>query len=379
VFANRFKHRDGPIGIDVGVGQVRLLQLSERGGRRALAAATVPLPETSAAPGTNPLAEALRQARRDAGFTGPRTVSVLPADQTQSKNLRMPALPGDELAAAVRWEAAERMRIDADRSVVQHLQAGVIHQGDQERLELIVLATRLDDVQQHLQTLRDLGLRPEAVDARATALCRALSAGDEASRDDRPHVVLDIGQRRTQVLIVRGGAIQFYKTIEIGADRLDAELSGRLGLPLEIARSLREAVAAARLAPADTPLLAGQSHGREAVLGAMRDGMNELAREIGLCLRYYGVTFRGNRPTHGKVVGGLAQPWLAEHVGAAAGLTLTLDNPLAGIDLSAVRDQIPVGTEGRWAVAAGLALRGLKSAVPLPLPDDTPASREVAA
>jgi hypothetical protein len=54
------------------------------------------------------------------------------------------------------------------------------------------------------------------------------------------------------------------------------------------------------------------------VFDATRSTMEELGREIGLCLRYYSVTFRGQRPNKLRLLGGeAADPMLLGVLNAA--------------------------------------------------------------
>ncbi len=98
-------------------------------------------------------------------------------------------------------------------------------------------------------------------------------------------------------------------------------------------------------------------------LEAIRTPVNELAKEIGLCLRYYSVTFRGGRPGQVELVGGeAAQPRLPELIAEQLEVDVALGKPLAGIELSS--SQIAIerrGSQSEWAVAAGLALRRVGS------------------
>ena len=339
MFGGKSKHGGRPIGLDVGEDAVRLLQLSPRGA--AAAAAQAPLP-AGVSPGGEAyhaaVSKAVGEALREGGFAGSRVISALPASALQCKNLRLPVMPADELASAVRWEAADRFGYAEKKISSQFLVAGEVRQGEEQRQEIILLATKLDFVEAHVASLVENRLRLQAIDVAPAALARLGAPGADAPG---VRVVLDVGRGATQVLIVQDGRVLFYKPIEIGVARLEAEAAGALNLSLDQARQ--------RLEASDTDT---------AGLRAVEPALGELGREIGLCLRYYGVTFRGPRPETAALVGRGAAPWLAGALGAATGLGLETDDALGGIDLSAVRGAVPAGTEHRWAVAAGLSLRG---------------------
>jgi len=101
-----------PIGLDIGSTALRMLQLRGAGDGLAVAAAgrcelpadlKADSPERPAV-----LIEAIKQLLASAPFEGRRIVLAFPDVDVQYKNIRMPSMPPNELAQAVRWEAAER-------------------------------------------------------------------------------------------------------------------------------------------------------------------------------------------------------------------------------------------------------------------------------
>ncbi len=349
-----------PIGVDVGAHGVRLLQLAGgSNGLTVVAAEHQPLPAglTIKDEGYHTrVADALQTALGRGGFKGRRVVSTLPAAAVGVKSVRMPPMPGPELAGAVQFEAAERMPSDRPR-IVQHLKAGEVRQGDDVRQEVLLLAADEAFIEAHVAALASCNLRPLAIDSIPTALTRVVSTradlhprGGEAPAK----VVIDAGHGSTKVLVARGGRVVFFKMIELGGAALDKAVARALKLPLPEAAERRQALAGSDAADQAT----GGSPATAAVLDALRPTLTELGREIALCLRYYGVTFRGARPLHALLVGGLGgDTVLMNELAKAAGLELRRHDPLAAIDPGPAARAMPAGGAA-WAVAAGLSLRG---------------------
>lgn len=365
MFGGRNKKWDCPIGLDVGDHAVRLMQLSLRGGAlRATAAAVEALPselKIGAANYQEALAGAIRSALERGDFSGHQVVGMLPASSMQCKNLRLPMMPSDELDSAVQWEAADRFRMGEGQGSVQYLHAGQVSQGDEVRQELILLAAKREFVERFVETLTGCGLRPSAIDAIPTALSRLSSlpmqdTENKATASDA-RVMIDLGQSSTKVLIAVEGQVRFYKPIDLGGMHFDSALSGTLSLSLHEAGEVRRGLSVATAEDSGSAEDAKDQAMQQAALEALQPSLNDLAREIGLCLRYYGVTFRGARPERAQVVGGGASAWIAEALSAASGLTLSVEGGLGPIDLSDVRDVVQPGREGAWAVAAGLSMR----------------------
>ena len=94
--------------------------------------------------------------------------------------------------------------------------------------------------------------------------------------------------------------------------------------------------------------------------------MGELVKEITLCLRYYGVTFRGHPPEGIILTGGDGlEPNLSEIIAKTCKLPVSVDDgsgTLAGLigQIQTTLGRTP-GPASCWAAAVGLSLRGIGS------------------
>ncbi|MEX0777599.1 MAG: pilus assembly protein PilM [Phycisphaeraceae bacterium] len=376
MFGGLFERGRCPIGVDLGSHTLRLLQLSRRGERLvALAAACADVPANLPAHGaarTEALAQTLRDMLDSGGFSGRQAVSCLPPADVHYKNLRLPPMPAEELAQAVKWEASDRLKLTDGQGQVQFFDAGEVRQGEDLREEIILLAAGAAQVEAHMQVLLQAGLQPVAIDAAPSALARTLTLDDDADAEAPARLLLDVGYSTSKALIVRHGRVLFFKLIDIGASHFDQTVAQRLTLPVAEAAQMRRKLAG------DTPGRPGESDEAPAFFGssrresveravfeAMRPTAGELAREVALCVRYYSVTFRGRRPEQLLLGGGQAyDPHLLRVLAEDAGLSVAPARPLAGIDVS----RVPIlhqasGTLSQWMTATGLSLRnGIRQA-----------------
>ncbi len=357
MLARRWPRASGEIGIDVGTRQVRMLQLARRGSGWAVAAAACePLPTELSGYGEafhREVAVAIRRMLGRGRFRGRRVISALPSGMVRSKSVRLPAMPADELAAAVRWEASDRLRLGADEAMIQHIDAGEVRQGDELRRELIVMGAPTRLIEQHVAALTACGLEPVAVDVIPAALARAAAMREAptgtAPDDTAPAVILDVGHATSKVVIAHGGRVIFFKQIDVGGRDLERAGAESLGMAVEEAR---------RRGPVATQGPDGSALGEpdEAVTAQL----TEVGRELGLCLRYYSVTFRGRRPDRVALVGGrVFDPGSVARLSEASGATVFVVDPFEGLDVPAsLRLPSEAGERGAWAVALGLAARG---------------------
>jgi type IV pilus assembly protein PilM len=192
-----------------------------------------------------------------------------------------------------------------------------------------------------------LGLRVGAIDLGPCAMYRGLRrTGEVPGTTGGLAAMLDMGHAGSQFTVMRGEELVFYKHIEIGGKAINAAVATKLGITVEEALQMRvrmEAQNAEEAAPLS-----------QALTDAMRVPLEELARELDLCLRYYVVTFRGARPD-AIVVGGRQadSPQVRETLATALGLAVEEAQPLRGVEN--LGDAARPDRSGEWAVAAGLS------------------------
>jgi hypothetical protein len=122
-----------------------------------------------------------------------------------------------------------------------------------------------------------------------------------------PRLILDIGAAQSRVILGSGDGIRFVKAID---------------------------------ATAKTP--------------------DVLAREVLKCVRYYAMTFQGASPKRIELVGGFANdPDVRSKLASTLLLPAKPAKLFADIDMSAVPEADRTPSLGEWAVALGLALKGM--------------------
>ena len=356
MFGGGKKTSHSPIGVDVGDHTIRMIQFKYAADKPvATAAAARPLgcgicPKSGDAY-HQAVNKTIREMLAEGHFHGNQAVSCLPAASLIYKNIRLPKMPYDELASAVQWEASERLKFSGDAMNVQFFDAGEVLQGAEKRQEVIILAASRQFVDEHIKALCAGELELSAIEAVPSALARCMDVANPM--DDQPdapvRVVIDVGYNGTKVLMTRGPRICFFKLIEAGGRHMDEALAAKLDLPVVDASVLRR-----------DWMNGNVEGGNDArIASALAPVIDEMSREIGLCLRYYSVTFRGRRPEEAWIVGGESgNTWLWTRLCQEVDLKPSPHDPLSTLDLSQV---LPVvGGPAQWAgwgVAIGLALR----------------------
>ena len=349
----------GPIGLDMGHDSIKMIQLAWSDDKISVIAAAEAA-YGARAEGVDDVegksaVSAVKRMLAKGAFIGREVVSCLSNDSLKIKSLRLDTTDPEQIEQQATKEVARRFGLDADTDEIRYMIAGNVYQGTELKSEVIFFGMDKAGIAEHLSLLEDSGLTPIGIDAVPCALFRSFQASLRRQEDQRlVSVLVDVGSLFTTVMIGRGPEIIFVKQIPIAGERLNGEVASRLEVSVDEAKLLRSKLkkeADDSMDPAT----------RQAVIDAMTRTIEELAKEISLCFRYYAVTFRGQRPTEVFFAGGEAdETTLLKALKRHLGVSIRIARPLRGFDLSQAYFERRHDAEmSRWAVAVGLGMKGM--------------------
>lgn len=358
IFLRRAEHL--PIGVDFGHEQLKLLQLREYGQNLSVHAAEYHPVEDSTVQGTDrvisliPRIKSIIQTR---GFSGKQVAAVLPREWVQVKTIRIPPLAESEMKSAIEAESRQLFTISPDKLTIRFISAGEIRQGPDTRQEVIVLAVETRLIDHLLESFHQSGLVVDSLDFEPQAIYRGIERFVRRKEDENEiHVLVDLGACQTQVVIGRGRDVTFAKTIDIGGQKINDCVARKLNLTLQEAASLRRRFAEMPLNEKDSV--------RQTVQDATRSIIGDLVHELSLCLRYYSVTFRGQRPGKVHLLGGQANdPSIQAAFSQSLVVPVELYYPFRGVDVRHTSIEPLEGSLGEWGACFGAALKRVRNPV----------------
>ena len=353
-----FRIKSNPIGIDIGHDCVRMIQLSRSGeGIRVEGAEQEPInpePVPNIAPQRKVIVQAIRTMLSRGCFTGRQAASCLPGDSLKIKSLRLDSTEAGQIEEIIYGDVAQRFGLNPDRDEIRYLIAGSVYQGEEIKNEVIFFGMNRTHLTEHMSLLEEAGLEPSAIDAMPCALFRSFQRTLRRQEDrEVVSVLVNLGVQYTTVIIGKGATVALVKQIPLAESHLTKKVAESLGVSLseviQLSSKLRD--------PGSGSI---DSFTRRSVMGAMSQTIENLAREISLCFKYYAVTFRGERPSEVVFAGGnLYESALMESLQQQLNMEIHVAEPLRGFDLSRVSfDRRPNPQMCEWAVAVGLALKG---------------------
>jgi len=232
------------VSIDIGSSLIKLVQLSQSGGKIRLdKVGIVDNPASNFRPHSRKIskgaiAQAIKHLLRKSHIKAKDAVSSLNGPSIITQYFKFPPLSGKELENAVKLEVERVMgsklnSMETDFQILPQNQKGARGQ------EILFAAVPKEMVRQRMETLQQAGLNPIAIDTDGLVLANCfLRLKNLAPQEDV--MVLNLGTRLINLVILGKESLYFIRDISLGLESpLDLKDKGVLGRIIEeIGRSI---------------------------------------------------------------------------------------------------------------------------------------------
>ena len=361
--------RPWPFGLDVAADGIRMLQFAPAGNKIAVCAGAQwkshPHLESDEK-NIDAAMVAVHEMLDEGGFLGRQTVTSIPASDIRLETMRVPEAPQEELRISLLQHAHELFDIDPSRYHLSVVRSGFVLNAQPPCHEWILMAMPHEICRRRIEWIEAMDLSVFALQPEPLSLFESIRRQRRRSSDRRSaHAAVHLSQASTLVVIAHAGQILLVKNIGFGGDRLTAAAADNLGLEFEEADLLRRQIRndfAHRAHQAHmTSLNASEFGPSNTILWTVHDAMREeveaLISEIGLCLRYCSNTFGTPLIEHITLAGdGAWDPSIIHLLKEHLGVRCEDASPLRAMDVT----ECPLFGDRRnsmadWTLCAGLA------------------------
>ena len=339
-----FRKQSDLFGLDIGSSAVKVVQIRDSGGTRALTGfGMVSLPNETITDGAindhGTVADAIKEAVGRAGVKSTDAVISICGRELIIKKIQIPEVPAAEIDDVVRLEAEHHIPFAIDEVFIDHYAVGR-HGG---QLDLILVAVKKAKVTDYMTVVEQAGFNPSIVDVDGFALGNQFEANFPGG-DGEAVALIDIGASIMKTNVLRAGATIFARDISFGGNNYTQAIAQRLNISFEQAE-------AAKL---------GKDVGVkwETLVPPLEAVSRDLSLEVQRTFDYFASTAESERI--GKIVlaGGCAQlPGLNEYLSSNWGIPVELARPLERIQVAPAFAGDVSTLAPALAVAVGLALR----------------------
>jgi type IV pilus assembly protein PilM len=351
VFQFPRKHRP-LLGLDITTSSIKLIELSMSGGQyRVESYAAEPTPQNAvnekAIVDVDAVGEAISRAAKRAGAHSREVAIAISGDAAITKVIQMPrSLRESELEAQVELQADQYIPFPMDEVAYDFEVLGPSEK-DPEAQDVLLVATRSENVEQRRAAVTAAGLTTRIVDVEAFALenaCRLMTHQMPDGGIDRSIAVIDFGASSTTFSILRNLKVVYTRDFAFGGQQLTEDIMRTYGLSIEEAgRAKKEGG------------LPGNYQSE--VLDPFIDDMTQ---QVSRSLQFYLASGAGrDQPEKILICGGCANvPGVADVIASRVGIAAEKGDPLGQMKLSSrARAQAVQRDATALLTACGLALR----------------------
>ena len=225
--------------------------------------------------------------------------SCIGGSNQAAKEIRTLQMAEDEMASSILQEARKHVPLDGSESVVDYQILGEDPK-EADKVRVLVAATTKRMFDAHVDILRETELKPGVIDLEPLAAANTYIGHTELP-DDGVVVFLNIGAKRTNLLILGRKDMFFSRDLPVGGYSFTEEVMKKLNVKFAEAEEIKktQGIKAAGLKPVEG--------GGEGFALAEKSSLEKLGDEINRSLRYY-VKETGQSFVHRiEMVGGSAE------------------------------------------------------------------------
>ncbi|MCL4838412.1 MAG: type IV pilus assembly protein PilM, partial [Thermoanaerobaculia bacterium] len=233
---------------------MKLVELKERKGEWSLVRLGVePLSPEAIVDGSimdsSLVVDAIRRLNEATGVKAERYATSLSGHSVIIKKISMPAMPEEDLAEQIQWEAEQYIPFDINDVRLDYV---VLSEGEpgRDNMDVLLVAVKRDKVNDYVSVISQTGKTPALVDVDVFAIQNAYEANYDL--DPRRVVALiNIGAGVTNINVLSRGGTVFWRDIGSGGNQFTEALQREFNLSFEQAERLKRGESVDRFGPAE--------------------------------------------------------------------------------------------------------------------------------
>jgi len=332
-------------GLDIGTTAIRLVQLTGTGPAKTLVKyAYVPVDSKIVLSDSKADQQKILQIVTDllaqAQVTTKDVAVGVPSTRVFTTVIDFDRLPNNELAKALKYQADSFIPTPVDQSKIDW---AVIGDSPKDRTKLEILLSSVDNeyIEKRLDMLESIGLNVIAFEPDNLALARSLTVPDAT----QPQMILDIGNKNTDLVIVMNGAPRLTRSIPTGTEAIIRTAAQNLNVDDKQAEQFVFKFGMSK----------DKLEGR--VYEAISGSIDLLASDIEKSIQFFQTRYSTNVARVIVTGGASSMPEFPVYVANKFGIEVEIGNAWRNISFSPDRQNELLSVSNHFGVAAGLAER----------------------
>ena len=241
-----FNRKERFLGVDISISAVKLIEISRSGQRYQVESIAIePIPEGAMADRmpqeADKVVDAIRRAHKNSGSRIKSVAIAVPTSSVITRTIPMPNnFREEDIESNLQVEAAQYIPFPLEE-IYLDFQATGVSKTEQNSQDVMLVASRRENVDMRVECVREAGLKPVVVDVEAYALeniyrffmQHSKTAAVVEGKKDSCIALVDIGATITTLYIFQGGRVIFTREQPFGGDQLTMVIADTYGMSRE--------------------------------------------------------------------------------------------------------------------------------------------------
>ncbi len=230
------------VGIDIGSSSIKLVQLKEQKGAFLLQnVGILQLPSEAIVDNTlmdsSSIVETINRLVKSLNVQVKDAVCSVSGNSVIIRKISLPAMPYEELEEQIHWEAEQYIPFDIN-DVNIDFQILAADQNDPSKMEVLLVASKKDIINDYLAVFNETGLRLAIVDVDSFALQNTFEMNYDVDPEN-VSALINIGASIMNLNIVKNGVSLFTRDVQMGGNLYTEEIQKQFGVSNEEAEKFK--------------------------------------------------------------------------------------------------------------------------------------------
>lgn len=342
------------IGLDIGTSSIKMAEITVAEGKSILTSyAWMPVDGLARKEGQDSsffdvtLPKYIQKMASEAGFKGKNAYVSIPAFGGLITLIDLPEMPREDIEQAIKFEAHKYIPISLEEVVISwdiigesrnEIQALNPSSGEEKKIQVLLVAASKNKVIKYENLIKNSGLKLKSIEIEVFSMVNSLIGNDQGT-----FVVVDIGSRVCNIILVSKNVIIGNRNIDCGGNDLTKTIAKSMGIDEKRAESLK------------TSSKNFFSQESSVSFPALEMITGEISRLIEASVK------KGRISKVDTIIlsGGSAKlTGLSEYISKALGIKTIIGNPLGRVGYDKRLEPVIEKIETQFSVCIGLALKG---------------------
>jgi len=216
-----------PIGVDLGSGYVRIVQLGQKGQGLFLQSAALRAnaedTEFRSPAWQHWAAETTRDLVRENDFRGKSVVTAIPSDNLFIDPIKIPHSALKQINEIIPQKLQKRLPFPVENALFQHVVIDAGEKNGSDIVDVLAISANREDINRHLAIFEKAGLEVAGISIWPTAMIQSFMSFfcRRDNERDMTAILINVGTNHTNVVITRGPSLLFARVMSIGYVQLE--------------------------------------------------------------------------------------------------------------------------------------------------------------